>query len=91
MKKVSRYIKAISIFFQNYLMCILMKEVLIPSCEKGSPRISFLLFFICIRMVYSVFTSDLVLWNTIVKFMKVVLNSILIPSSEGVSLENFEK
>ena len=26
MKKVSRYIKAISIFFQNYEMCILCNE-----------------------------------------------------------------
>ena len=42
-------------------------------------------------MVYSVFTSDFVLWNTIVKLMKVVLNSILIPSPEGVFPENFEK
>ena len=44
MKKGSRYIKAILIFFQNYLNVNLMKVVLIPFCEWGSPRISFLFF-----------------------------------------------
>ena len=40
-------------------------------------------------MVYSVFRMTL--YYTIVKLMEVILNSILIPSSEGVFLENFEK
>ena len=35
-------------------------------------------------MVYSVFKITLY-YETLVKLMKVVLNSILIPSSEGVS------
>ena len=70
-------------------MCIVMKEVLIPSCEWGSPRISFF-FYLHKNGVFS-FQNDFVLWNTIVKLMKVVLNSILIPSSEDVSSENFAK
>ena len=78
--------KAVSIFFSKN---ILMKWFWFPPVNEGLR--GFLFFFDLHKNADFSFQNDFVLWNTIVKLMKVVLNSILIPSSECVSPENFEK
>ena len=59
-----------------------MKMVLIHSCLRG-----FFFFFSLYKNGVFGFQNYFVLWNTIVKLMKVVF--ILVPSSEGVSPGNF--